>query len=68
MLYALRYPGLCEEKVSTETLDQIRERGCEAGCAAETADTFRLRRLWNEMEFLAFRLAQLQQQTGQGSK
>lgn len=61
--YKLRYPGACQEKVSIETLDQIRERGCEAGRAAETQDTHRLRRLWNEMEFLAFRLNQLQERS-----
>jgi len=58
--YTPRYPGVHGEKVSTETLDQIRERGCEAGRAAETEDTFRLRRLFNELEFLAYRLAMIQ--------
>lgn len=59
MTYIPRYPGACAEKVSAETLEQIRERGCEAGTAAETEDTARLRRVWNEMEFLAHRLSQM---------
>lgn len=57
--YTLRYKAP-DVQVSNETLDQIREKGCEPGMASEDIDCFRLRRLWNEMEFLAFRLNQMQ--------